>query len=82
MFLQRGKQDLSDVCGGMSPECTATRAFQVYLEEVSPGAGWYDVTHPKADPFPAPHMQGYLTQESVLSALGVPVNFVRRLRFS
>lgn len=29
----------------------------------------------KADPFPAPHMYGYLTQAPVLGALGVPVNF-------
>ncbi|KAI0139215.1 putative lysosomal protective protein precursor [Pestalotiopsis sp. NC0098] len=37
--------------------------------------GWYDIGHPAEDPFPAPHMYGYLTQESVLSALGVPVNY-------
>ncbi|KAI0864747.1 carboxypeptidase S1 [Xylaria cubensis] len=37
--------------------------------------GWYDIAHPKYDPFPAPHMYGYLTQESVLEALGVPVNY-------
>lgn len=36
---------------------------------------WYDIGHPNADPFPAPYMYGYFTQESVLSALGVPVNY-------
>ncbi|KAI0871702.1 carboxypeptidase S1 [Hypoxylon argillaceum] len=36
--------------------------------------GWYDIAHPKHDPFPAPHMHGYLRQATVLSALGVPVN--------
>lgn len=35
----------------------------------------FDITHPKADPFPPPHMIGYLTQASVLEALGSPVNF-------
>jgi len=37
--------------------------------------GWYDIAHPKHDPFPLPHMQGYLREESVLAALGVPVNY-------
>jgi hypothetical protein len=39
------------------------------------GCGDYDIAHPDADPFPPPHMYGYLMQESVLRALGVPVNF-------
>ncbi|KAL5351072.1 hypothetical protein ACLOAV_004647 [Pseudogymnoascus australis] len=37
--------------------------------------GWFDIAHPKADPTPEPYMHGYLTQDWVLSALGVPVNF-------
>ncbi|KFY09286.1 hypothetical protein V491_08278 [Pseudogymnoascus sp. VKM F-3775] len=37
--------------------------------------GWYDIAHPKADPTPEPYMHGYLAQDWVLSALGVPVNF-------
>jgi carboxypeptidase C (cathepsin A) len=37
-------------------------------------AGWYDIAHPAADPFPAPHMHGYLLQADTLRALGVPVN--------
>lgn len=71
-----GQSRFQDVCGDTSSECSATSAFALY-QEVEPGAGWYDVAHPKADPFPAPYMHGYLTQESVLAALGVPVNFVR-----
>ncbi|KFY93110.1 hypothetical protein V498_04554 [Pseudogymnoascus sp. VKM F-4517 (FW-2822)] len=37
--------------------------------------GWYDIAHPRADPTPEPYMHGYLAQDWVLSALGVPVNF-------
>ncbi|KAH8900546.1 lysosomal protective protein precursor [Thozetella sp. PMI_491] len=35
----------------------------------------YDIAHPRADPFPPPHMLGYLNQESVLAALGARVNY-------
>ncbi|RFU77086.1 carboxypeptidase s1 [Trichoderma arundinaceum] len=38
-------------------------------------SGWFDIGHPLRDPFPASHGYGYLTEESVLSALGSPVNF-------
>ena len=37
--------------------------------------GWFDITHPKYDPFPPSHLHGYMTQGEVLSALGSPVNF-------
>ncbi|KAL7941516.1 Alpha/Beta hydrolase protein [Trichoderma barbatum] len=37
--------------------------------------GWFDISHPLRDPFPASHAYGYLTEESVLSAIGSPVNF-------
>jgi len=47
------------------------------LHEVSTGNnfGWYDITHPAADPTPEPYMHGFLNQGWVLEALGVPVNF-------
>jgi hypothetical protein len=35
----------------------------------------YDITQPHENFFPPPYMHGYLTEESVLRALGVPVNF-------
>ncbi|KAK1757178.1 serine carboxypeptidase [Echria macrotheca] len=44
-----------------------------YVAEAN--AGSYDITHPLADPFPPPYLYGYLTEESVLGALGVPVNY-------
>lgn len=76
VFIDQTTQDFDEICGNMDPECKFTRPFDVYQNEVEPGAGWYDVTAPKADPFPPPYMHGFLTQESVLAALGVPVNFV------
>lgn len=37
--------------------------------------GWFDITHPLADPFPPQYLTGYLNQQHVQAALGVPVNF-------
>ncbi|KAH8590315.1 putative carboxypeptidase S1 [Bisporella sp. PMI_857] len=37
--------------------------------------GWYDITHPGADPFPPQYLIGYLNQHWVQGALGVPVNY-------
>ena len=36
--------------------------------------GWFDITHPLADPFPPPYQTGFLNQHWVQKALGVPVN--------
>lgn len=74
IFINKATANFSHVCRDISPECQDMPAFRLY-QEVEPGAGWYDIAHPKYDPFPPPHMNGYLTQESVLGALGVPVNF-------
>lgn len=35
----------------------------------------FDITHRKQDPFPPPHIHGFLARADVLGALGVPVNF-------
>ncbi|KAG5980706.1 hypothetical protein E4U55_003731 [Claviceps digitariae] len=37
--------------------------------------GRFDISHPKHDAFPPPHMHGYLTHEKILGAIGSPVNF-------
>lgn len=37
--------------------------------------GWFDVTHPSADSFPSNYHLGWLNEEWVQRALGVPVNF-------
>ena len=44
----------------------------VYLSESN--NGWFDVTHPAADPFPYMYSMGFLNQHWVQAALGVPVN--------
>lgn len=36
--------------------------------------GWFDITHPAQDPFPAPYSAGFLNKQWVQKALGVPVN--------
>ncbi|PWY64376.1 lysosomal protective protein precursor [Aspergillus eucalypticola CBS 122712] len=69
--LSHPGKNVSEICGGLALEwgdgpITYYHTFN---------RGWYDIAHPKNDPFPAKHMLGYLTQESVLAALGVPVNF-------
>lgn len=35
----------------------------------------FDITHHKQDPFPPPHLNGYLARAEVLEAIGSPVNF-------
>lgn len=37
--------------------------------------GWYDITHPLADPFPKQYITGFLNQGWVQKQLGVPLNF-------
>lgn len=37
--------------------------------------GWLDIIHPSAEPFPPPYSKGYLTQSTVLQAIGSPVNY-------
>ncbi|KJZ77072.1 hypothetical protein HIM_03393 [Hirsutella minnesotensis 3608] len=59
-----------DVCN-MEPWCEmAAEAAYMRLD-----SGWFDIAHDKYDPFPPPYVNGYLTQESVLGALGSPVNY-------
>lgn len=60
------------------PECVIIQdtvlenCFGNYME-IS-GRAQFDIAHPQHDPFPPPYYFGYLTQSSVLAALGVPVN--------
>lgn len=37
--------------------------------------GRFDIAHPLNDPFPPPHLHGFLADADTLSALGSPVNF-------
>ncbi|KAK0617470.1 Alpha/Beta hydrolase protein [Immersiella caudata] len=41
----------------------------------SSGRAYYDIAHSTFDPFPPPHLYGYLTNSHVLSTLGSPVNY-------
>jgi hypothetical protein len=61
----------TEICTGPLEICSFT-ATDVYKQN---DHGWYDIGHQREDPFPAPYMMGYLNEESVLSALGVPVNY-------
>ena len=54
---------VDESCGG-----SAERMFQFSNN------ARFDITHPKHDPFPPNTFAGYLAQESVLAALGSPVN--------
>lgn len=59
-----------DDCG-IEPACEAPAVRLYFAQDV----GWYDIAHPQADPFPPPHMHGYMADGAVLGALGSPVNF-------
>ena len=63
---------IADICD-IDPWCESP-ATEIYQKS---DHGWYDIGHPNEDPFPAPHMHGYLAREEVLAALGSPVNFTR-----
>ncbi|KAK3995523.1 Alpha/Beta hydrolase, partial [Cladorrhinum sp. PSN332] len=60
-------------CFGFIDDFVIGKCMGTYLD-IS-GRSQFDIAHPQKDPFPPPHMYGYLTQSSVLSALGVPVNY-------
>ncbi|KPM39262.1 Carboxypeptidase S1 A [Neonectria ditissima] len=62
---------LSDVCE-IKDWCNEN-APAIYMNLAK--AAWLDIGHPYNDPFPKPHLLGWLAEESVLKALGVPVNF-------
>jgi Serine carboxypeptidase len=74
VFLKRAKRNLTEICGSLTEYC-ADSAAVAYNSKVEDGRSWYDITHPSNDPFPPPNMLGYLTEESVLKAIGVPVNY-------
>ncbi|KAK2765261.1 carboxypeptidase s1 [Colletotrichum kahawae] len=70
-LLASGKKNYTEICGGFTSECQM-KSVELYH---SIGNAWYDIGHPKHDPFPAPHLYGYLIEQEVLSSLGVPVNY-------
>ncbi|KAB5522165.1 carboxypeptidase C [Coniochaeta sp. 2T2.1] len=65
------KDNVTKACGDLFWNCDV----KVIPAYDAAGRGFYDIAHPRADPFPPPYMYGYLSEASTLSALGVPVNF-------
>ncbi|KAK7757545.1 hypothetical protein SLS62_000560 [Diatrype stigma] len=69
------RRNISEVCTNTTEEC-AMAPWAAYMSQPYYRArGWFDIGHPKQDPFPPPHYLGYLRQAHVQAALGVPVNF-------
>ena len=52
-------------------------AIDMYNRQLKDSGGFYDISHPRHDPFPYPGLHVYLAEESVLTALGVPVNYTQ-----
>ncbi len=77
-LLRETGKSLPDFCAGVDDSCQ-NMGISAY-QRAENGRGWYDIGHPKHDPFPPPTMHGYLMDESVLAALGVPVNFTTSSR--
>ncbi|KAK8086000.1 serine carboxypeptidase [Apiospora phragmitis] len=60
-----------EACRGVEDDCWVRTIRRYYAED----RGFYDIAHPLRDPFPPPHLYGYLASAPVLAALGVPVNY-------
>ncbi|KAK5991499.1 Serine carboxypeptidase A [Cladobotryum mycophilum] len=67
--VNSGKVDVDSICN-LGPCKSASNDVYLTLDHA-----WLDIAHPSHDPFPAPLVHGYLTQASVLEAIGSPVNF-------
>ncbi|RKU45279.1 hypothetical protein DL546_005877 [Coniochaeta pulveracea] len=65
-----GQVNVTELCDQVIEDCI-NPPMQAYS---AADAGFYDIAHPAADPFPAPNMNGYLLQADTLRSLGVPVN--------
>jgi carboxypeptidase C (cathepsin A) len=65
------KHNVTEACSRLETDCEG-KVISAYFQQQR---GFYDIAHPFADPFPPPHMYGFLAESSTLSALGVPVNF-------
>ncbi|PGH30766.1 carboxypeptidase D [[Emmonsia] crescens] len=62
---------VNEACRKASENCIGVEA--PYSE--ASGMSYYDITHPRADPFPPPFFQGYLNRPHVQADLGVPLNY-------
>ncbi|KAK0386032.1 hypothetical protein NLU13_5869 [Sarocladium strictum] len=69
--INRNRALAADLCDNIDLSCD----MGAVSEYMKLDYGWFDIGHPKADPFPPPHMHGYLTEADILQAIGSPVNF-------
>lgn len=74
-FEAGGDTNLTEVCAGVETACFWDT---VALYGAAGGRADFDIAHPANDPFPPPHLRGYLTSAPVLAALGVPVNYTAK----
>lgn len=65
-------ETVNKVCRDASDYCS-NNVEGPYME--FSGRGYYDIAHPDKDPFPPEYFLGYLNQNWVQGALGVPINF-------
>ncbi|PTB41792.1 uncharacterized protein TrAFT101_009592 [Trichoderma asperellum] len=63
--------NFANPCGDVKDWCYSPAA-KVYFDL---DRSWLDIGHRFNDPYPPNHMFGFLTEESVLGAIGSPVNF-------
>jgi carboxypeptidase C (cathepsin A) len=73
IFQPLTRKNLTKICGDLEEKCIEL-FIGTYMNHTD-ARGWFDIGHHKADPFPPPYLHGYLTQEHVLGALGVPLNY-------
>ncbi|RDW63714.1 hypothetical protein BP6252_11259 [Coleophoma cylindrospora] len=66
--------DANKLCSDAFDFCFPVTLGPYFNSSTEEGYGWYDIAHPKADPFPEPYLAGFLNQHWVQAALGVPVN--------
>jgi len=65
-------KNFTKICGSVEEVCI-WNAANLYQTQDN-GRGWFDIGHPRNDPFPEPGSIGWLRDADVLAALGVPVN--------
>ncbi|KAM0355922.1 hypothetical protein ACHAPU_000311 [Fusarium lateritium] len=67
---QGDKEDINFTCSQAINSCN-----EIQNAYAAAGRGWYDLAAPLADPFPPLTYMEYLNQESVLHAIGSPINY-------
>lgn len=63
---------VNQICSDASDYCGNEVEGQYVINS---GRNYYDIASPDADPFPRPYFLGFLSQNWVQAALGVPINY-------